>query len=403
MVARTALLLLVLTMTATAQPPDPADAKMKAALDAYQALVKEHAVALAEYQQAAARAKTPEQKQELFRTRFPHASAYVERFAEVVRRYPTSPVAVEALVWIVTHPTAPDAREATLRPQALDLLQSEYVKDERVGRLCTQLVFSLDPASERFLRTVLEKSPLPAVQARACVSLAANLKHRGRLIRLLKDDAKGVAAQEQVWGKAAIAALVARDPDRLLSEAAKLFQRVVDQYGDTRHPTHGTLGALARANLGAIRAPVDVDRVAPEIDGDDLAGKPLRLSELRGKVVLVDFWGDGFAASRTNYPYERGLVYRLRKKPFVLVGVNADPDRADARAAMQQEKLTWRSWWDGGGVGGPIATRWEIDLWPSLVLIDHQGVVRGIWMGWPESKELDAAIDRLVDAAGRTE
>jgi hypothetical protein len=66
---------------------------------------------------------------------------------------------------------------------------------------------------------------------------------------------------------------------------------------------------------------------------------------------------------------------------------------------MAGEKLSWRSWWDGGGVGGPIATRWEIDLWPSVVLIDHKGVVRAFYSGWPERKVLDAEIDKWVKAA----
>lgn len=63
--------------------------------------------------------------------------------------------------------------------------------------------------------------------------------------------------------------------------------------------------------------------------------------------------------------------------------------------------LTWRSWWDGGNVGGPIATRWEIDHWPTVVVIDHKGVVRDVTPGWPPAKELDALLDKLVDEAGK--
>lgn len=249
---------------------------------------------------------------------------------------------------------------------------------------------------------MLEQSPRPAVQARACVSLAATLKQRGRLIHMLKGDATAVKEHEAGWGKPVVATLLARDPDRLLTESEQLFTRVITKYGKEKHPLHGTLGDLARAHLGSIRLPVDVGRVAPEIDRPDLDGKRLRLSEFRGKVVLLDFWGHTFTASRAMYTYQRGLVQRLAGKPFVLIGVNADHDATVARRAMRDEKLGWRSWHDGG-TGGPIATRWEIDLWPSLVLLDHTGRVRGLWLGWPQTKKLDETIHQLVEAAARAE
>src|SRR5262249_10220364 len=140
---------------------------------------------------------------------------------------------------------------------------------------------------------------------------------------------------------------------------------------------------------------------APEIVGTDVDGKSLKLSDFRGKVVLLDFWGDGFPACRAMYDYERKLVKRLAGKPFVLLGVNSDPDRARVKKLMADKGMAWPSWWDGGDVGGPIATRWEVSGWPTLVLIDHKGIVRYVEAGWPDPKDADETIDRLVAAAGK--
>lgn len=75
------------------------------------------------------------------------------------------------------------------------------------------------------------------------------------------------------------------------------------------------------------------------------------------------------------YPHERSLVKDLEKKPFALVGVNADTDRAVLVTALKQEKITWRSFLDGGP-GGPIAKAWGIKGYPSTYVLDHKGVIR---------------------------
>src|SRR5262249_2884714 len=65
----------------------------------------------------------------------------------------------------------------------------------------------------------------------------------------------------------------------------------------------------------------------------------------------------------------------LEKKPFALIGVNADKDRAVLLTALKQEKITWRSFLDGGP-GGPIANAWGIKGFPSTYVLDHKGVIR---------------------------
>jgi hypothetical protein len=99
------------------------------------------------------------------------------------------------------------------------------------------------------------------------------------------------------------------------------------------------------------------------------------------------------------YPHERSLVKKMEDKPFALVGVNSDASREALQEVMAKERMTWRSFFDGPGTSGPIASAWKVRGWPTLYLIDAGGVVRHKWVGTPDYKELDAAIEKYVREA----
>ena len=98
------------------------------------------------------------------------------------------------------------------------------------------------------------------------------------------------------------------------------------------------------------------------------------------------------------YPHERSLVKRLAGKPFVIIGVNSDSDREALEKVLVKENITWRSFWNGGSPSGGIAADWNVSGWPTLYLIDHEGVIRYKGHGEDEAK-FDARIDALVEAA----
>ena len=95
------------------------------------------------------------------------------------------------------------------------------------------------------------------------------------------------------------------------------------------------------------------------------------------------------------YPHERSLVKQLADQPFALLGVNTDP-KERARSAVNRERLNWRFWWDGGSTGGPIARSWNIRGWPTLVLLDHKGVIRQKYLGVQEYENIKADVVKLV-------
>jgi hypothetical protein len=70
-------------------------------------------------------------------------------------------------------------------------------------------------------------------------------------------------------------------------------------------------------------------------------------------------------------PHERSLVKRLKDKPFALVGINSDKDKAELKQIMEKESITWPSFFQGG-TDGPISTRWNVHGWPTIYVLDHK-------------------------------
>lgn len=100
------------------------------------------------------------------------------------------------------------------------------------------------------------------------------------------------------------------------------------------------------------------------------------------------------------YPHERSLVKKFADAPFALIGVNSDKTLERARQAVQKHELSWRSFWNGpDGARGPISTAWNVRGWPTVVLIDHRGVIRH--RGNSVDDSLLAQLVEEARAAGR--
>ena len=99
------------------------------------------------------------------------------------------------------------------------------------------------------------------------------------------------------------------------------------------------------------------------------------------------------------YPHERSLVKEMKDKPFALIGVNSDADKEKLRPRMEEENITWRSFWNGlEGTSGPISAAWNVSGWPTLYVIDHNGVIRAKSVGFNQPL-IDGAIEKWVEIA----
>ena len=132
---------------------------------------------------------------------------------------------------------------------------------------------------------------------------------------------------------------------------------------------------------------------SPEIDGVGFDGKRLKLSDYRGKVVVLVFWGTWCGPCMREVPHERELAERLKDKPFAVLGVNCDDDKQAAASAIKSERITWPNWHDGAPDEGPITKSYHIRSYPSVFLIDGNGIIRQKHI---VGEALDKAVDDLL-------
>ena len=167
--------------------------------------------------------------------------------------------------------------------------------------------------------------------------------------------------------------------DRLLVGTLSPVQeaRVLDHFAAlaTRYPSDAQI--LDRGQRIIRR--LSVGKVAPEITGRDLDGVPFKLSDYRGRVVVLTFSGEWCAACRGDYPFQRLLLELYKDRPLVLLGVNSDRDPRSAKQSKMDHGLVYRTWWDGGGpksTEGPIAKAWAVSGWPTIYVLDERGIIR---------------------------
>ena len=151
-----------------------------------------------------------------------------------------------------------------------------------------------------------------------------------------------------------------------------------------------TLGQEAEARLDEMLN-LAVGNPAPEIDGVDVDGKPVKLSDYTGKVVVLVFWGSWCGPCMAQVPQERELVERLKGQPFALLGVDCEASKETARGVIARERMTWPNWFDGAAGTGPIANRYHIRGYPQVFVLDAKGVIRGHGRG-----DIDAVVDKLL-------
>jgi len=130
----------------------------------------------------------------------------------------------------------------------------------------------------------------------------------------------------------------------------------------------------------------------------------MKLSDYRGKVVVVSFWATWCIPCMEQVPHEKALVERMKGRPFVLIGVNGDNDREKAKAVSAREGVNWRSFWPGGAKRG-TPLEWGVSLWPTVYVIDANGVIRDDGLVYfkeiygrktPDNKTPDKMIESLV-------
>lgn len=157
-----------------------------------------------------------------------------------------------------------------------------------------------------------------------------------------------------------------------------------------------TIAESVKNEVTAIKT-LGVGKPAPEVESTGLDEKKAKLSDYRGKVVLLDIWATWCGPCRAMIPHERELVKKLEGKPFVLLSVSADDDLKTLKEFLEKEQMPWAHWWDGADQ--KVLKAYRVKAFPTMYLIGADGVVRKKWVGSPGNEVLDKAVEEAVAAA----
>jgi hypothetical protein len=204
-------------------------------------------------------AKTPEEKTKAF-DKWPNPKDYTGRVLNAVTKSPKEPFAIDALLWV-----AQMDQKSPAGGKAMEMLVRDHIQSEKLVDVCDVLSYNTEPSAGKYLETIMEKSTNRNVKGRACYALAHHLKGRAGEKHGKKDE-----------------------EDR--KRAEQLLEQVVAKYGELQYYSL-TLAEAAKGDLFELRNLI-VGKIAPEIEGEDIDGKKLKLSDYRGKVVVLDFWGN---------------------------------------------------------------------------------------------------------------
>lgn len=120
--------------------------------------------------------------------------------------------------------------------------------------------------------------------------------------------------------------------------------------------------------------------LAPEISLNSPDGKNIKLSSLRGKVVLIDFWASWCGPCRRENPAIVKAYNNLKGSNFEIYGVSLDNNVAAWKQAIEQDKITWIQVSDLKRWDSEVAREYQIEAIPTNVLIDQEGriIAKGI-------------------------
>jgi RNA polymerase sigma factor (sigma-70 family) len=322
---------------------------------------------------------------------------------DLATRHPRTNAAEQALIWIVSNnAVSPESN------RAWELLARDYARSDRLKQvLSRQLVLQWASRSvEDLLRNALEQNPYREIRGLACYWLAELLAYRAEMLRLRPSQPPRLADMwRQRFSPHDLDRVLKQDPKALEHQAAQLYERVIAEFplvanNDSRtNEPPLVLGRVAvrvqdvaKVHLDELRR-LSPGQPAPEIEGVDLDDKPMKLSDFRGKVVVL--WITGFGVSSTAPPERApshivGIFRRLARtfegQPVALLGV-VETQRDGYRKEVQVSGLPIRFWWDPEREGqpvfgrvfgprpGPILDTWDAET-PNWYVIDAKGVIR---------------------------
>ena len=124
-----------------------------------------------------------------------------------------------------------------------------------------------------------------------------------------------------------------------------------------------------------------------------LKGDSIKLSSLKGKILLLDFWASWCGPCRISNKQLVKLYSKYKDKGFEILGVSLDDESKNWKKAVSKDKITWLQGIDSGGWDALAPIKWQVDALPTSFLINKDGDVVAINL---EKNDLEKKIKELL-------
>jgi len=134
---------------------------------------------------------------------------------------------------------------------------------------------------------------------------------------------------------------------------------------------------------------------APDFNFVAKENEPISNAALRGKVVLLDFWGTWCPPCRESIPTVKNVKKKFANKGFELVGISSDDDEDVWRTFVESKQMDWHEYID---LSGDVLQAFNIDSFPTYIVLDKDGVIRYRQSGFGDATEgdLEDAINKAL-------
>jgi thiol-disulfide isomerase/thioredoxin len=191
------------------------------------------------------------------------------------------------------------------------------------------------------------------------------------------------------------------DRRKVFAEAPNKLEELVKEYGDVKVMTQEGPVQLSVAAKGVayLLENLIIGRTLADVDCPTLdSNKSAKISEYRGKVVVLDIWATWCPPCRAMIPHEREMVKKLAGKPFALISVSADDKKETLTKFLEKNEMPWTHW--HAGANGEILKKYQVKFFPTIYVLDTKGVIRYKNV---RDQELEHAVEELLKEAEKAE